>query len=93
MSSEFTRLITALLKEWAKYERPGEPPLNTYSKTTMIRFVKIVEDWAMFYHCSENRKDVVDREQREYEEWMEENIDRLAEENDAFYAGLKHRRN
>jgi len=86
MTSKFTNLLNQLVQEWSKVEYKATNYTNTYSKKSLLKFLSRVEDWTMFQHCAEDRDAMDDiyklepAEQVHYETWVEENIDRWAEE-------------
>ena len=80
MTSNFTDLITKLLKEYDKTIYKHKNFTDTYTTEHLEKFSIAVRDWVMHLHSAEDREAMTHENQQEYDEWMEENIDRMAEE-------------
>ena len=80
MSPEFSDLVTKILKEYLKDPEREQEFKDTYTRKTLLGCVKIFEDWLMFQHCIEDRETMTQRDQKDYEEWLDKNADRLAKE-------------
>jgi|TARA_R110002096_G_scaffold193334_2_gene375006 hypothetical protein len=87
---ECNKILDRLLKEFIGVDASVQRDTIQVSKEELTNFVLTLEGWALQQHCVAEHDDWEDES---WEEWIEQNIDRLAEENDAFNSELKHRRN
>jgi len=87
---ECNKILDRLLKEFIGVDASVQRDTIQVSKEELTNFVLTLEGWALQQHCVAEHDDWEDES---WEEWIEQNIDRLAEESDAFNSELKHRRN
>ena len=87
---ECNKILDRLLKEFIGVDASVQRDTIQVSKEELTNFILTLEGWALQQHCVAEHDDWEDES---WEEWIEQNIDRLAEESDAFNSELKHRRN
>ena len=76
MSSEFSRLLTALLNEYTRLVYKHNNFTDTYSTAYLEKFITVVRDLTMFQHSIEDRE-------AQAEAWNIK-VDRLAEEDEEY---------
>ena len=87
---ECNKLLDRLIKEFSGVDASTQRDTIQVSKEELTNFVIVLEGWAIQQHCIAEHEEWEDES---WEEWIEQNIDRLAEEEVAFNDELKHRLN
>jgi len=78
-SDESDRLLKLLIQEYFKNKYKATNYTDTYTRKSLLTCMEDLTNRAMYNHCIEDRvamHEIAD----EYHEWLELNIDRLAEE-------------
>ena len=89
MTPKFINLLSELLKEWAKSEYKVVNYTDTYTRSALLKFLHVVQDWTMFQHCIEDREAMTQRDKYDFEDWMENaTIDKLADEDQEYRDSL-----
>ena len=83
MTSQFDLLLTQLLEEWYRNTYKHINYTDTFSRKALLEFVKAVEDRVMYKHCLEDRVSMAEMDEA-YWEWLDENADRLAAEDEEY---------
>jgi arsenate reductase-like glutaredoxin family protein len=89
MTPKFSKLLSELLQEWSKSEYKAINYTDTYTRSALLKFLSVVQDWTMFQHCIEDREAMTQRDKHDFEDWMENAIiDKLADEDQEYRDSL-----
>ena len=89
MNTEIMNKLDALLKEWIKAKYKSNNPTGTYSEGTLIEFMEEIANWTFQWYSAEAKEVMPTETQESYDEWLEQNIDRLAEEDLEYQTSIK----
>ena len=89
MNTEIMNKLDALIKAWVKDKHNSTNPTGTYTDETITEFLQTIASWSYQWYCEEDQENIKGLQDRDYEEWVEENIDRLAEEDLEYQVSLR----
>lgn len=89
MNTEIMDKLDALFKTWRKYSNIPTSSKGTYTDEVVTNFLQLIVSWGGQWYCEEDQENMKELQDRDYEEWVEENIDRLADEDLEYQISLR----
>ena len=86
-TDEFDKLLQQIIQEYFRNKYKAINYTDTYTRKSLLAFSQALTDRAMYNHCIEDRV-IMHEIADDYHEWLEVNVDRLAEEDLEFKDSL-----
>jgi hypothetical protein len=86
-TDEFDKLLQQIIQEYFRNKYKSINYTDTYTRKSLLAFSQALTDRAMYNHCIEDRV-IMHEIADDYHEWLEVNVDRLAEEDLEFKDSL-----
>lgn len=93
MNADMTNKLDALLKAWVIDRYKATNPTGTYTDSMLTEFLETIASWTFQWYSAEDKGPMRELPDANYEEWLEENIDRLAEEDLEYQISIRGAQN
>jgi|TARA_B110000438_G_C15759710_1_gene626737 hypothetical protein len=84
MNADITNKLDSLLKAWVIERYKATNSTGTYSNRMLTEFLEEIASWTFQWYSAEDREEMTHQEQNEFDQWLEDNIDRFAEEEEDY---------
>ena len=93
MNADVINKLDALVNAWVIDRYKATNPTGTYTDSMLTELAEEINSWIFQWYSAEDKGPMGELPDANYEEWVEENIDRLAEEDLEYQISIRGAQN